>query len=87
MRETNEYAIEWVLGDKTCTITVPEGTKMYNRVQELKKKYPDQVEEKNSELYHLPNSWIKINPPMNLTPEQREARKQKLAEAREKKTK
>jgi hypothetical protein len=82
MRETIEFAFEWVLGDKTATCTVPEGTKLNNRIKELKEKFPDQVEECNSELFHIPNSWIKINPPMNLSAEQREAIGKRLNKSR-----
>jgi peptidoglycan hydrolase CwlO-like protein len=73
MRETNEFALEWVIGDKIATVTVPEGTKMNNRIKELKEKFPDQVEECNSELFHIPVSWIKINPTRQMSDERREA--------------
>lgn len=87
MRQTDEFAIEWVIGDKTCTVTAPERTRINTRILKLKEKYPDQVEIKNSELFHIPNSWIRINPPKatrELTEEEKEIRRQRLAEIRKK---
>ncbi len=70
MRETNEYALEWVVGDKVATVTVPESTAMNNKILKLMEKYPDEVEMVNSELFHIPVKWIKITPPRQMTEEQ-----------------
>ncbi len=83
MRETNEYAIEWVCGDKVATATVPEGTAMNNRLTKLAEKYPSDVQIINSELFHVPSSWVKINPPKQMSDEQREKLAERLKKARE----
>ena len=73
MRETNEFAIEWVVGDKTATVTVPEGTALNNKLLRLMEKYPDEVEMVNSELFHCPSSWVKISPPKQMSEQQIES--------------
>lgn len=87
MRETNEFAIEWVVGDERCTVTAPERTRINSRILELKEKYPDQVEICNSELFHIPNSWIRINPnreTRELSEEEKEQLRERMAKARNK---
>ena len=80
MRETNEFVLEWVSGDKIATCTVPEGTKLNNRIKELEVKFPNQVEECNSELFHIPVSWIKINPTRQISEERKEALSNRMKE-------
>lgn len=83
MRETNEYAIEWVIGDETATCTVPENTKMNNKLTRLAEEYPQDVQIINSELFHVPSKWVKISPPRKMTEEQRQQASERLKMARD----
>lgn len=82
MRETNEYAIEWVIGDKTATCTVPENTAMNNKLTRLAEEYPQEVEIVNSELFHVPARWLRISPPRKMSEEQRQQASERLKKAR-----
>ena len=75
---TNEFCIEWVKGDKTATVTAPEGTALNTRLTKLAAEYPDDVEIRNSELFHIPWRWVKINPPMKLSEEEKERRREAI---------
>ena len=76
MRSTNEYVIEWVEGDKTATVTAPEGSALSNKLIKLASECPDDVEMKHSELFHVPVKWVSVRKPkqMNYTEEQLKAR-------------
>lgn len=82
MRETNEYAIEWVIGDKTATCTVPENTAMNNKLTRLAEEYPQEVEIVNSELFHVPAMWVRISPPRKMSEEQIQQASERLKKAR-----
>lgn len=82
MRETNEYAIEWVIGDKTATCTVPENTAMNNKLTRLAEEYPQEVEIVNSELFHVPARWVRISPQRKMSEEQRQQASERLNKAR-----
>lgn len=75
----NEFVIEWVKGDSVATVTFPAHHRLNTRVQKLAESF-DEVEyimnADGSICGHIPTSWIKINPPKQLTEEQ----KQQLAE-------
>ena len=73
---TNEFCLEWCKGDKTATVTAPEGSALNTRLTRLAKEYPDEVDVRNSELFHIPWKWIKINPPRQYDDET----KKKMAE-------
>ena len=58
--------------------------KWINRIRKLKEQYPDDViiraepETNDGCIYcKLPQSWLKIQPPMKITDEQREARRKR----------
>lgn len=82
MRETNEYAIEWVIGDKTATCTVPENTALNNKLTRLAEEYPQEVEIVNSELFHVPARWVRISPQRKMSEEQRQQASERLKKAR-----
>lgn len=82
MRETNEFVIEWVAGDKTATCTLPEGSALNNRLTRLAEKYPSDIQILNSELFHVNSSWIKINPPKQISDEQKEALAERMRKVR-----
>ena len=72
---TNEFCIEWVKGDSTATVTAPEGSALNTRLTRLAEEYPDEVDVRNSELFHIPWKWVKINPPQKLSEEEKERRR------------
>jgi len=85
MRET---VWEYVAGSDTGTFYTAQ-QKWINKIYQLKKKFPDVVDirhenEDGSLVVHLPSSWFKISPPktMNLSDEQRQAARDRLAAAR-----
>lgn len=83
----NEFVIEWIRGKNVATVTAPSTTKLKNRCLELAQKYPDDVTNfiENSDgsiCCHIPVSWVKLRPKMNLTDEQRNARKERLEHTR-----
>lgn len=66
---TNEFCIEWCKGDSTATVTAPEGSALNTRLTRLAEEYPDEVDAKNSELFHIPWKWVRINPPRKISEE------------------
>jgi hypothetical protein len=82
MRETNEYVIEWVIGDEKATCTVPENTALNNKLTRLAEEYPQEVEIINSELFRVPARWVKISPPRKMSEEQRQQASERLKNAR-----
>ena len=75
---TNEFCIEWCKGDSTATVTAPEGSALNTRLARLAEEYPDEVEAINSELFHIPYKWVRINPPMKLSEEEKKRRAELL---------
>ena len=75
---TNEFCIEWVKGDSTATVTAPEGSALNTRLTRLAEEYPDEVDVRNSELFHVPVKWVKVSPPPRRT--YTEEQKQKARE-------
>lgn len=72
----SENVIEWVKDEKMATLTLSQ-RRLISRVKRLADRYPDQcqilAENKDGSLYaHIPVGWIKINPPKELTEEQRQ---------------
>lgn len=72
----NECVIEWIKGQKTATITMPSNTRLNNKLRNLAQKTPTIIEVENKDgsiLAHVPESWIKIVPPKELSDAQRSA--------------
>ena len=74
--DVQENAIEWLKGRKTATATLASRTTLNTRVRKLAKSKPDecQITDENQDgsiVAHIPVAWIKINPPKELTEEQR----------------
>ena len=82
MRTTNEFVIEWITGDDRATVTVPEGTALSTRLIKLSEEYPTEVEMLNSELFHIPSKWVKVNPPRQLSEETRQQMAERLRNSR-----
>lgn len=74
----NEFAIEWIRGDKEAYITMPSSTKLKSTLKKLAENYPDEVHiikenEDGSILAKLPVKYISIRHPRRVSDEQREA--------------
>lgn len=77
-----ENVIEWVKDDKRATLSLSQ-RRTITRIKELAEKYPDKceilAEDKDGSLYaHIPVEWVRINPGMNLTDEQKAERAKRL---------
>ena len=77
-----ENVIEWVKDDKRATLSLSQ-RRTITRIKELAEKYPDKceilAENKDGSLYaHIPVEWVRINPGMNLTYEQKAERAKRL---------
>lgn len=87
--DDRECAIEWIVGQRTCTVTLWTG-RLQNRVLSLCKKYPGQAkilavpEQNGGFLYaRIPLRWLKINSPTReMTEEEKEAARERLASVR-----
>lgn len=71
-----ENVIEWVKDEERATLTLSQ-RRTITRIKELAESYPKEcqvlAENKDGSVYaHIPVKWIRINPPMNLSEEQRE---------------
>lgn len=79
-----ENVIEWVKDEKRATLSLSQ-RRTISRVKQLAEQYPEQcqvlAENKDGSLYaHVPVSWIRINPGMELTEEQREKKAETMRE-------
>lgn len=84
--DLKENAIEFYKGDKRATVSFSQG-KYISRIKKLKERYPDEVEivaeNPDGSLYaHIPTKWIRINPPRELSDEQKETLIEQLAKSR-----
>lgn len=73
-----ENAIEFIKDEKRATVTFSQG-RYKSRIRKLAESHPDEceivAENKDGSLCaHIPVDWIRINPGMNLTDEQKEHR-------------
>lgn len=76
MDSVNECVIEWLRGEKTATVTMPSNTRLNTKLRNLALKTPSIIEVENKDgsiLAHIPESWIKIVPPREISDEQRSA--------------
>lgn len=78
MDTVNEFAIEWIKGDNTATVTAPTSTRLKGQVMRLAEKYPDEVEvtdvnKDGSIVAHVPVKWVNIRHPRKISDEQKEA--------------
>lgn len=77
-----ENVIEWVKDEERATLTLSQ-RRTITRVKELSKSHPEKcqilAENEDGSVYaHIPVSWIKINPPMNLSEEQRKKQAERM---------
>ena len=73
-----ENAIEFITNEKRATVTFTQG-RYKTRIRELAEKFPEECEivaenADGSMCAHIPVAWVRINPPAQLTEEQKEAR-------------
>lgn len=78
----SENVIEWVKDQKRAALTLSQ-RRTIARVKKLTESHPDQCQivaenEDGSICAYVPVSWIKINPPMNLSDEQRKRQAERM---------
>lgn len=88
MTDEYENAIEFLDGQKTAAVTLHD-RRLRNRILKLAEERPDEVavicrpEENNGFLFaHIPVKWLRIQPPKQMSEEQRERAKERLARVR-----
>lgn len=88
MTDEYENAIEFLDGQKTAAVTLHD-RRLRNRILKLAEQHPDEVavicrpEENNGFLFaHIPVKWLRIQPPKQMSEEQREKAKERLARVR-----
>ena len=83
-----ENNIEWITSDNTMSITLTS-QRHITRIRKLAERKPEEVKivaNKDGSIYAtLPLSYLKFNPPMDLTEEQKEKLRKRVRVAREKK--
>lgn len=82
MANYKENIIEWVRDEKRATLTFTQG-RYLSKIKKLAKTYPEECQivannKDGSIVAHVPVTWIKINPPRQLTEEQRKAAAKRL---------
>ena len=88
MEGYSENVIEWIKDEKRATLTLSQ-RRTISRVKKLATQYPEQcqvvAENKDGSICaHIPVSWIRINPGMELTEEQRRQKAETMLTNREK---
>lgn len=78
MENCIENVIEFIKDEKRATVTFSQG-RYKTRIKELAKSHPEEceivAENKDGSLCaHVPVEWVRINPKMTLTDEQKEKR-------------
>ena len=84
----NENVIEFVKDSNWATVTVTQG-RYKSRIEKLAAERPEECEivvknRDGSMTAHIPVSWIRINPSMNLTEEQRKRIAERMRQNRKK---
>ena len=70
----NECVIEWIKNDTTASVTMPIGTRLYNRIKKLAETNDDVhywINKDGSMFATLPASWVKINPTRTMSEERK----------------
>lgn len=78
-----ENCIEWIKDEERATLSLSQ-RRTISRVRQLAAQYPDQcqivAENKDGSICaHIPVSWVKINPPRELSEEQRQQIAERLS--------
>lgn len=82
-----ENVIEFIQNSKTATCTFAQG-RYITRIKELAKSRPDecQITYTNSDgsiVAHIPTAWIRINPTIELSDEEKERRTEIMRKLRQ----
>lgn len=84
-----ENNIEWVTGDNTISVTLTS-QRHITKIRKLAERKPNEVKvvtNKDGSIYAtLPLSYLKFNPPKDLTEEQKEKLREQMKMVREKKS-
>lgn len=81
----NECVIEWIKGDKIAGVTMPNNTKLKNRIlkiAETRKEVDVTMNDDGSIYARIPSAWVKINPSVEMTEEKKEIQRQRMIELR-----
>lgn len=81
----NECVIEWIKGEKMAGVTMPNNTKLKNRIlkiAETRKEVEVTMNADGSIYAKIPSSWVKINPGVEMTEEKKEIQRQRMIELR-----
>lgn len=86
---SQEFAIEWVKGSDTATVTFPGGSRYTSKLKKLAKEYPEEVkirkENKDKSIVGtIPVKYIKISHPrkVEFTDEQKEILAKRLRDSK-----
>ena len=85
----NECVIEWIRGEKTASVTMPNNTRLKTKILKLASDNACAMAHQNKDgsiFAHVPVEWIRIQPPkkMNWSEEQLKLRRERLKELRQK---
>lgn len=87
--EFKENNIEWITGEDTIAVTLTS-QRHITKICKLAERKPDEVKvatNKDGSIYAtLPLSYLKFNPPKDLTEEQKEKLREQMKMVREKKS-
>ncbi len=77
-----ENVIEWIRDEKRATLSLSQ-RRTISRVKQLAEQYPEECQivaenKDGSVCAHVPVEWIRINPGMELTEEQRKKKAETL---------
>lgn len=81
----NECVIEWIKGEKVAGVTMPNNTKLKNRIlkiAETRKEVEVTMNDDGSIYARIPSAWVKINPSVEMTEEKKEIQRQRMIELR-----
>ena len=86
MDDFKENVIEFIKDTKTATCSFCQG-RYISRIKELAEKRPDECQitatnKDGSIVAHIPVSWIRINPNIELSEEQKEIRSERMKQLR-----
>ena len=89
---TNECVIEWVRGGDHAGVTAHSNSRLKSRIEKLAEKFPDKVKiiarnEDGSIFAHVPISYVKVNPPRQVSDEFKQESAERLKNARTEKLK
>lgn len=79
----DDFAIEWVRGSDTATVTAPSSTRFKSKLLKLSTDYPEDVKiitinEDGSILAEVPVKYVTIRRPRRVSESQREAARERL---------